>query len=189
MCIRDSIRTEAYLIRGISAYLGLYHTPYPLMTENEYVNEGDAEKAISLIDVSRIDDNNFEQVTTIHLKSYNQDELMLLLLTLFDNNNEDSLDSSVKPELVNMLDFAKPVSYTHLDVYKRQYYYGTDDSFYKHAKQFVKRKDSIYRVYHDSIKLTQNYMCPTLTASMGIRENQVHLVLDDYGIRRLEGNP
>lgn len=28
-------------------------------------------------------------------------------------------------------------------------------------------------------------MCPTLTASMGIRENQVHLVLDDYGIRRL----
>lgn len=112
------IRTEAYLIRGISAYLGLYHTPYPLMTENEYVNEGDAEKAISLIDVSRIDDNNFEQVTTIHLKSYNQDELMLLLLTLFDNNNEDSLDSSVKPELVNMLDFAK-LGFKQLDFNQR----------------------------------------------------------------------
>ena len=112
------IRTEAYLIRGISAYLGLYHTPYPLMTENEYVNEGDAEKAISLIDVSRIDDNNFEQVTTIHLKSYNQDELMLLLLTLFDNNNEDSLDSSVKPELVNMLDFAK-LGFKQLDLNQR----------------------------------------------------------------------
>lgn len=112
------IRTEAYLIRGISAYLGLYHTPYPLMTENEYVNEGDVEKAISLIDVSRIDDNNFEQVTTIHLKSYNQDELMLLLLTLFDNNNEDSLDSSVKPELVNMLDFAK-LGFKQLDFNQR----------------------------------------------------------------------
>lgn len=112
------IRTEAYLIRGISAYLGLYHTPYPLMTENEYVNEGDVEKAISLIDVSRIDDNNFEQVTTIHLKSYNQDELMLLLLTLFDNNNEDSLDSSVKPELVNMLDFAK-LGFKQLDFSQR----------------------------------------------------------------------
>ena len=112
------IRTEAYLIRGISAYLGLYHTPYPLMTENEYVNDGDAEKAISLIDVSRIDDNNFEQVTTIHLKSYNQDELMLLLLTLFDNNNEDSLDSSVKPELVNMLDFAK-LGFKQLDFNQR----------------------------------------------------------------------
>lgn len=33
------------------------------------------------------------------------------------------------------------------------YYYGTDNSFYKHVKQFVKRKDSIYRVYHDSISL------------------------------------
>ena len=112
------IRTEAYLISGISAYLGLYHTPYPLMTENEYVNEGDAEKAISLIDVSRIDDNNFEQVTTIHLKSYNQDELMLLLLTLFDNNDDDILDSSVKPELVNMLDFAK-LGFKQLDFNQR----------------------------------------------------------------------
>lgn len=112
------IRAEAYLIRGISAYLGLYRTPYPLMTENEYVNEGDVEKAISLIDVRRIDDNNFEQVTTIHLKSYNQDELMLLLLTLFDNNNEDSLDSSVKSELVNMLDFAK-LGFKQLDFSQR----------------------------------------------------------------------
>ena len=112
------IRAEAYLIRGISAYLGLYRTPYPLMTENEYVNEGDVEKAISLIDVRRIDDNNFEQVTPIHLKSYNQDELMLLLLTLFGNNNEDSLDSSVKPELVNMLDFAK-LGFKQLDFSQR----------------------------------------------------------------------
>ncbi len=65
------------------------------------------------------------------------------------------------------------------------YYYGADNSFYQYAKRFVKRKDFIYRVYHDSIKLTQNRMCPTLTASMGIRDNQVHLVLDDYGIRKL----
>lgn len=37
------------------------------------------------------------------------------------------------------------------------------------------------------IGIDENYesMCPTLTASMGIRENQVHFVLDDYGIRRL----
>lgn len=113
------IRTEAYLIRGISAYLGLYRTPYPLMTENEYVNEGEAEKAISLIDVSRIDDNDFEQVTTIHLKSYNQDELMLLLLALFDNNNNKGiLDNNVKPELVNRLDFAK-LGFKQLDFNQR----------------------------------------------------------------------
>lgn len=65
------------------------------------------------------------------------------------------------------------------------YYYGVDDPFFHSAKRFVKRNDSIYRVYHNSIKVTQNHMCPTLTASMGTRDNQVHLVLDDYGIRKL----
>lgn len=65
------------------------------------------------------------------------------------------------------------------------YYYGKDDLFFKKASRIVTGKDSIYRVYHDSIKLTQNRMCPTLTASMGISENQVPLVLDNYGIRKL----
>lgn len=65
------------------------------------------------------------------------------------------------------------------------YYYKIDDPFYKVASKIVTRKDSIYRVYHDSIKVTQNHMCPTLTASMGISKNQVPLVLDDFGIRKL----
>lgn len=71
--------------------------------------------------------------------------------------------------------------------YKRHkaYYYIENDDFYKIAKGIVTRKDSIYRVYHDSIKLTQNKMCPTLTASMGIRPNQVPLVVDNYGLRKL----
>ena len=65
------------------------------------------------------------------------------------------------------------------------YYYKSDDPFYQTAKEIVKCKKSIYRVYHDSIKITQNCMCPTLTASMGTRDNQVPLLLDDYGIRKL----
>lgn len=65
------------------------------------------------------------------------------------------------------------------------YYYTQDDDFYKKASQIVTRYDSIYRVYHESIKVTQNKMCPTLTASMGIYSNQVPLVKDEYGIRRL----
>lgn len=67
----------------------------------------------------------------------------------------------------------------------KAYYYIENDDFYKFAKGIVTRKDSIYRVYHDSIKLTQNKMCPTLTASMGIRPNQVPLVVDNYGLRKL----
>ncbi len=65
------------------------------------------------------------------------------------------------------------------------YYYSSEDPYYEKAKSIVTRKDAIYRVYHDSIKITQNHMCPTLTASMGIKPNQVHLVLDDYGLRKL----
>ena len=65
------------------------------------------------------------------------------------------------------------------------YYYDQNDPFYMCAKRIVTRRDSIYRIYHDSIKTTQNHMCPTLTASMGIGTNQVPVVLDDYGLRKL----
>lgn len=65
------------------------------------------------------------------------------------------------------------------------YYYTDDDQFSLNAKRIVNRTDSIYRVYHASIKITQNNMCPTLTASMGTQKNQVHLIRDKYGVRKL----
>lgn len=65
------------------------------------------------------------------------------------------------------------------------YYYSEDSLFYKKASKIVVKRDSIYRVYHDSIKITQNRMCPTLTASMGTTKNQVPLIVDDYGLRKL----
>ncbi len=65
------------------------------------------------------------------------------------------------------------------------YYYLEMDAFGKYAAKIVTRKDCIYRVYHESIKPTSNQMCPTLTASMGTRANQVHLVRDDFGVRKL----
>lgn len=65
------------------------------------------------------------------------------------------------------------------------YYYDKSDPFYAKAISIVKQRNSIYRVYHDSIKITQHKMCPTLTASMGTQKNQVPLVADDFGIRKL----
>lgn len=65
------------------------------------------------------------------------------------------------------------------------YYYQAGDRFYDRAIRVVKSKSYIYRVYHDSVKPTQNQMCPTLTASMGVQNNQVPLVLDDCGLRKL----
>lgn len=80
-------------------------------------------------------------------------------------------------QISNIIDRTKKVP----DVY----YYTSSEPFSLNAQQIVKRKDSIYRVYHSSIKITQNNMCPTLTASMGTQKNQVHLVQDDFGIRKL----
>lgn len=77
------------------------------------------------------------------------------------------------------------------DILQRQqirhqiYYYDCNDPFYSYAKPIVTQNDSIYRVYHESIKITQNHMCPTLTASMGTRENQVPLIVDQHGLRKL----
>lgn len=65
------------------------------------------------------------------------------------------------------------------------YYYNSFDPFYTIASRIVRQQGVIYRVYHDSIKPTQNHMCPTLTASMGTQLNQVPLVKDEYGIRKL----
>ena len=65
------------------------------------------------------------------------------------------------------------------------YYINESDSYYAKVSRIVKKRNCIYRVYHESIKPTQNMMCPTLTASMGTQRNQVPLVLDDYGIRKL----
>ena len=65
------------------------------------------------------------------------------------------------------------------------YYYRDESPFSIKAQQIVVDQNTIYRVYHDSIKPIKNGMCPTLTASMGTQKNQVPLVRDDYGVRKL----
>lgn len=67
----------------------------------------------------------------------------------------------------------------------RVYYYQKNDHFFAKVREIVTDQSSIYRVYHESIKITQNHMCPTLTASMGTQMDQVPLVIDNYGIRKL----
>lgn len=67
----------------------------------------------------------------------------------------------------------------------RVYYYQKNDLFFAKVREIVTDQSSIYRVYHESIKITQNHMCPTLTASMGTQRDQAPLVIDNYGIRKL----
>lgn len=75
-----------------------------------------------------------------------------------------------------------------VDIHTRQkdvYYYSPDDKFYPYIFNRVKRKDSIYRVHDSGIHLAKNRTCPTLTASMGQRDNFVPLLIDDFGYRKL----
>ncbi len=75
-----------------------------------------------------------------------------------------------------------------VDIHSRQkdvFYYSKDDPFYPYIEKYVKRKDSIYRVHDSRIRLAKNRTCPTLTASMGIRDNFVPLLIDDFGYRKL----
>lgn len=43
----------------------------------------------------------------------------------------------------------------------RVYYYQKNDLFFAKVREIVTDQSSIYRVYHESIKITQNHMCPT----------------------------
>lgn len=68
---------------------------------------------------------------------------------------------------------------------REMYYYSDDRPFSIKARKIVTSYDAIYRVYHDSIKPIKNAMCPTLTASMGKQNNQIPLLRDDFGVRKL----
>lgn len=65
------------------------------------------------------------------------------------------------------------------------YYYDNHDEFGQKAFFIVKDLASIYRVFNNDIKIIKDHMCPTLTASMGTKKNQVPLVRDNYGVRKI----
>lgn len=95
--------------------------------------------------------------------------------------------------LCNKFKFPEPIQLTTgifdvIDKHTKQkdiYYYNKEDPFYEYMVSKVKRRDSIYRVHDSGIHLAKNQTCPTLTASMGTRNNRVPIIIDDFGYRRL----
>ena len=103
-----AIRTDICVLRDSADYYELYTAPYPVMTEEEYVHASCMESAISMIDASRIDENDYVQAQIIHSRSYDQHGLLLLLFALFDTQDHDGVaDDEKRSELVKKLDFAK----------------------------------------------------------------------------------
>lgn len=64
-------------------------------------------------------------------------------------------------------------------------YYYTVGKMYDRLVAHMKDRKAIYRITDTEVRWTKNQMCPTLTANMGTHKDRVHVVWDDYGIRKM----
>ena len=64
-------------------------------------------------------------------------------------------------------------------------YYYTEGKMYDRLVAHMKDRKAIYRITDTEVRWTKNQMCPTLTAKMGTHKDRVHVVWDDYGIRKI----
>ena len=68
---------------------------------------------------------------------------------------------------------------------KNEIYYYCDGPFLDKLLTTVKKKNVIYGMHDACPKPLKSGLCPTLTASMGMYDNLVPVLIDDYGIRKL----
>lgn len=64
-------------------------------------------------------------------------------------------------------------------------YYYTEGKMYERLLSRMRDRNAIYRVTDTEVRWTKNSMCPTLTANMGTHNDRVHVVWDDFGVRKL----
>lgn len=64
-------------------------------------------------------------------------------------------------------------------------YYYIEGKMYDRLAAHMKDRKAIYRITDTEVRWTKNQMCPTLTANMGTHKDRVHVVWDDYGIRKM----
>ena len=83
-----------------------------------------------------------------------------------------------------------PLTLQSSDIIKRsekqhEIYYYTEPEMYQHLASHMNDRKAIYRLTDTEVRWTKNMMCPTLTANMGTHKDRVHVVWDDFGIRKL----
>lgn len=64
-------------------------------------------------------------------------------------------------------------------------YYYTNGEMHERLVSRMKDRMAIYRITDTEVRWTKRRMCPTLTANMGTHKDRVHVVWDDFGVRRL----
>jgi DNA (cytosine-5)-methyltransferase 1 len=67
----------------------------------------------------------------------------------------------------------------------QKYYYTNKSSIYNSLINSIIKKNTIYQYRRNYIRENKSQVCPTLTANMGTGGNNVPLILDDNGIRKL----
>ena len=75
-----------------------------------------------------------------------------------------------------------------IDFNKKQedkYYYTEKSKFYSLLKQYIIKGNTIYQLRRVYIRENKKSACPTLTANMGTGGNNVPIIKDKYGIRKL----
>lgn len=92
----------------------------------------------------------------------------------------------------NTYKFPSPIKLTkkssdiiNRSVKQHEIYYYTDNKMYQYLSSKMWDKTAIYRLTDREVRWTKNRMCPTLTANMGTRKDRVHVVWDDFGVRKL----
>jgi len=83
-----------------------------------------------------------------------------------------------------------PLTLQSGDIIKRsekqhEIYYYTEPEMYRYLASHMNDRKAIYRLTDTEVRWTKNMMCPTLTANMGTHKDRVHVVWDDFGIRKL----
>ena len=71
------------------------------------------------------------------------------------------------------------------NVKQHDIYYYTSGEMYNHLVSHMKDRMAIYRITDTEVRWTKNKMCPTLTANMGTHKDRVHVIWDNFGVRKL----
>lgn len=66
-----------------------------------------------------------------------------------------------------------------------KYYYDGKQIYYDKLKDSIKRKDRIYQYRRTYVRENKSGLCPTLTANMGTGGNNIPIIFDNKGIRKL----
>ena len=103
------VRIRNYLCneKNINEYMALYNAPFPIITLEEYNGNMDKIKAIKLIDVSQITEENYISIIDmIHYSECSPAELVTLVKWIFDKStNEKCLtDAALRKDFFDNLD-------------------------------------------------------------------------------------